>query len=46
MRQAGSGGVNRYRDLDGFANSDLVIDTSKRLDKLTRQTGGAIPLLG
>ena len=37
MRQAGSGGVNRYRDLDGYASSDLVIDTRKRLDQLTRQ---------
>ena len=37
MRQAGSGGVNRYKDLQGFASSDIVIDTKKRLDKLTRQ---------
>ncbi|MBK9418193.1 MAG: M23 family metallopeptidase [Flavobacteriales bacterium] len=37
MRQAGSGGVNRYRDLDGYASSDLVISTRKRLDQLTRQ---------
>ncbi len=37
MRQAGSGGVDRYRDLNGFASSDLVIDTKKRLDKLTKQ---------
>lgn len=37
MRQAGSGGVDRYKDLNGFASSDMVIDTKKRLDKLTRQ---------
>lgn len=37
MRQAGSGGVNRYKDLESFANSDLVIGTRKRLDQLTRQ---------
>jgi len=37
MRQAGAGGVDRYKDLSSFANSDLVIDTKKRLDKLTRQ---------
>jgi murein DD-endopeptidase MepM/ murein hydrolase activator NlpD len=37
MRQAGSGGVNRYRDLAGFASSALVVDTRKRLDKLARQ---------
>lgn len=37
MRQAGSGGVDRYRDLQGFASSDLVIDTKRRLEKITRQ---------
>ncbi|MCB0764698.1 MAG: M23 family metallopeptidase, partial [Flavobacteriales bacterium] len=37
MRNAGSGGVNRYKDLRGFGSSDVVIDTRKRLDKLTRQ---------
>lgn len=37
MRLGGVGGVNRYRDLAGYASSDLVIDTRKRLDQLTRQ---------
>lgn len=37
MRMAGVGGINRYRDLAGYANSDLVVDTRKRLDQLTRQ---------
>jgi murein DD-endopeptidase MepM/ murein hydrolase activator NlpD len=37
MRQAGSGGVNRYKGLAGFASSDLVMDTRKRLDKIARQ---------
>lgn len=37
MRRAGSGGVNRYRDLAGFAGSEVVIGTRKRLDALTRQ---------
>jgi len=37
IRQAGSGGVDRYRNMNGFASSDLVIDTKKRLDLLTRQ---------
>lgn len=37
MRQAGSGGINRYKDLQGFSSSDLVIDTRKRLDQLSRQ---------
>ena len=37
IRQAGSGGVDRYRNMNGFASSELVIDTKKRLDLLTRQ---------
>lgn len=37
VRQAGSGGINRYRNLKGLMSSDLVIETRKRLDKLTRQ---------
>lgn len=37
VRMAGIGGVNRYRSLDGFANSDLIIGTRKRLDKITKR---------
>lgn len=37
MRMAGVGGINRYRDLAGYANSELVVATAKRLDLLTRQ---------
>jgi len=37
MRQAGAGGVDRYRDLQGFASTDLVKETRARLDRLTRQ---------
>ena len=38
QRKAGFGGVNRYRDLEGYDNSDLIINTSKRLDILSKQT--------
>ena len=37
QRKAGFGGVNRYKDLEGFDNSKLIINTSKRLDILTKQ---------
>lgn len=37
QRKAGFGGVNRYKDLEGFDNSKLIIATSKRLDILTKQ---------
>ena len=38
QRLAGFGGVNRYKDLEGYDNSDLVINTTKRLEILTKQT--------
>jgi len=37
QRRAGFGGVNRYKDLEGFNSSDLVINTTKRLEKLQKQ---------
>ncbi len=37
QRKAGFGGINRYRDLEGFDNSNLIVNSSKRLDILTRQ---------
>lgn len=37
QRKAGFGGVNRYKDLEGFDNSKLIINTSKKLDILTKQ---------
>lgn len=37
QRKAGFGGVNRYRALEGYNNSDLVINTTKRLDILSKE---------
>ncbi len=37
QRKAGFGGINRYKDLEGFDNSKLIINSSKRLDILTKQ---------
>ena len=34
IRQAGIGGVDRYANLEGFAESKLLIETAKKLDKL------------
>jgi murein DD-endopeptidase MepM/ murein hydrolase activator NlpD len=36
-RKAGFGGVNRYKDLEGFNNSDLIESTTKRVDILTKE---------
>ena len=38
QRKAGFGGVNRYKNLEGYENSDLIINTAKRLDILSKQT--------
>jgi len=38
QRRAGFGGVNRYKDLEGYENSELIINTAKRIDILTKQT--------
>ena len=37
IRKAGLSGKNRYKELEGYNNSDLVINTSKRVDILTKQ---------
>lgn len=37
QRKAGFGGVNRYKSLEGFNNSDMIIATTKRLDIIQKQ---------
>lgn len=37
LRNAGFGGVNRYKNLEGFDNSEMIISSSERIDKLTKQ---------
>lgn len=37
QRRAGFGGVNRYKDLEGFDNSNLIINATRNLDILTKQ---------
>ncbi|MDM8001472.1 MAG: M23 family metallopeptidase [Bacteroidota bacterium] len=36
-REGGIGGVNRYEELEGFSNSELVIETAKRLDGIRKK---------
>lgn len=35
-RRAGLGGVNRYKDLEDFNNSDLIIGSSKKVDEIMK----------
>ena len=37
QRKMGFGGVNRFRELEGYENSKLIINTTKRLEVLTKQ---------
>ena len=37
IRKAGIGGINRYKNLEGYDNSDLLISTSKKMDQISKQ---------
>jgi murein DD-endopeptidase MepM/ murein hydrolase activator NlpD len=37
QRKAGFGGVNRYKALEGFDNSEMIIDVTKNMDVLSKQ---------
>ncbi len=37
IRRAGFGGIDRYKELEGYENSQLIISTSQKLDKLAKQ---------
>ena len=37
QRRAGFGGVNRYKSLEGYNNSDMIIASTRRLDIIQKQ---------
>jgi len=37
VRKAGYGGVNRYEQLEGISNSEILLSTAKRLDDISSQ---------
>ena len=37
LREGGVGGVNRYKSLEGYRNSNLVIETAGRIDKIRKK---------
>ncbi len=37
VRTAGFGGANRYKNLEGFDNSELLVDTRKKLDQVAKR---------
>ncbi len=37
VRKAGFGGIDRYKELMNYENSDLIVETTKKLDQLSKQ---------
>lgn len=37
QRRSGFGGVNRYKNLEGYENSEIITETTKNLDKLSKR---------
>jgi len=37
IRQAGFGGVNRYKKLEGYSNSNLIVNITKDMDELSKR---------
>jgi len=37
QRRAGFGGINRYKELEGFDNSRLIVNSNRRMDVLQKQ---------
>src|ERR1051325_7121895 len=37
IRKAGFGGVDRYKELEGYENSKLVMESTQKLDQLSKQ---------
>lgn len=37
QRRAGFGGINRYKSLEGFNNSEMIIATTKKMDIIQKQ---------
>src|SRR5690606_27742903 len=36
IRNAGFGGVNRYKHLEGMRNSEILVESSKKLDRIAK----------
>lgn len=39
IRNGGYGGINKYKELEGYSNSELVIETRKKLEMLNNKMG-------
>lgn len=37
QRKSGFGGINRYKNLEGYENSEIIAETTKNLDRLSKR---------
>ena len=37
IRKAGFGGIDRYKELESYENSELMVETTKKLDRISKQ---------
>lgn len=37
LRRGGVGGINRYKELEGYNNSKIVVETTKKLDEIRKR---------
>lgn len=37
IRNAGYGGIEKYKELEGYRNSELIIETTQRVDKMSKK---------
>jgi len=37
LREGGVGGINRYKELEGYDNSEIVVETTRRLDRIRKK---------
>ncbi|MFD0932590.1 M23 family metallopeptidase [Psychroflexus salinarum] len=37
QRRSGFGGINRYKNLEGYENSEIITETTKNLDRLSKR---------
>src|SRR3990172_5816109 len=37
IRKAGFGGVDRYKELEGYENSKLIMESTKKMDQISKQ---------
>jgi murein DD-endopeptidase MepM/ murein hydrolase activator NlpD len=37
LREGATGGINKYKDIEGYSNSSIIVETTKRLDNIRKK---------